>query len=490
MEARTEVPVVVVGAGPAGLTAAITLARHGVEVLVVERRQKLSGLPRATAISTRSMELFRFWGLEPEIRHVDLDVSFLGLLTETMATASAGAAIPLGFPSREQSAVVSPTAPACVPQDDLEPILLNHLRTLPTAQVRMGMQVTGVVEASEGIRIEMRDVDTDRSHVLHASYLIAADGAHSAVRDALGIPMRGPDNLRNSVAAVFRAPLWDVVSDSRHGIYMISNPQVPSVFVPAGRDDRWSFGIDWDPGHERLTDYDEQRLTELIRLGAGVSDLQLRFEQIGSFTFAAQLADRFRSGNVFLAGDAAHRVTPRGGTGMNTAIHDGYDLGWKLAWVLTGWAEPALLDSYESERRPVAEHNVHRSAQPDGSYRDAAQELPADLGARIPHLWVPAENGPVSTLDLVGSGLTLFTGSDPGTWRMAATPPAGPPVEIRRLDVITARALGVNGAGALLVRPDGWPAGSWVSCGDAGWAVRADVRAAIGDVMPVERQVA
>jgi putative polyketide hydroxylase len=126
-----------------------------------------------------------------------------------------------------------------VPQDALEPVLLKHLRSLPTAQVRMGMKVTGVVETTEGIRVGMQDVATEASSVVIADYVIAADGAHSAVRTALGIPMHGPDNLRNSIATVFRAPLWDVIGDARHGIYMITDPRVPSVFVPAGRDDRW-----------------------------------------------------------------------------------------------------------------------------------------------------------------------------------------------------------------------------------------------------------
>ena len=98
-------------------------------------------------------------------------------------------------------------------------------------------------------------------------------------------------------------------------------------------------------------------------------------EGIGAFTFAAQLAERFREGSAFLVGDAAHRVSPRGGTGMNTAMHDGFDLGWKLAWVLRGWAQPALLDTYELERRPIVEHNLARSADPGGSNREVGGRI-------------------------------------------------------------------------------------------------------------------
>ena len=120
--------------------------------------------------------------------------------------------------------------------------------------------------------------------------------------------------------------------------------------------------------------------------------------------FGIDVAERFRDGSVFLIGDAAHRVTPRGATGMNTAIRDGFDLGWKLAWVMRGWAGDALLDSYEAERRPVAEHNAARSADPGGSIRSVSEELRADLGGRIAHLWLPGEAGRLSTLDLLGRG--------------------------------------------------------------------------------------
>ena len=144
---------------------------------------------------------------------------------------------------------------------------------------------------------------------------------------------------------------------------------------------------------------------------------------------------------------------------MNTAIGGGHDLGWKLGWVLRGWAGPELLDTYEAERRPIAAHNVARSADPDGSTRDAADELHVDLGGRIPHVWVHADEGRVSTLDLLGPGLTLFTGPD--RRRAEARPAGGPPVTVRRLDAISARAIGIRGDGALLVRPDGAPARLW-----------------------------
>ena len=126
-----EIPVVIVGAGPAGLTTAIELARHGVESVLVERRRALSGLPRAASISTRTMELLRSWGLERRIRDGGVDVEWRQWVGHTLT--SAGAALPTSFPTREQSAVLSPTGPASVPQDHLEPVLLDHLRTFSAA---------------------------------------------------------------------------------------------------------------------------------------------------------------------------------------------------------------------------------------------------------------------------------------------------------------------------------------------------------------------
>jgi hypothetical protein len=288
--------------------------------------------------------------------------------------------------------------------------------------------------------------------------------------------MRGPDRLLGGVMTLFRAPLWDLVGDCRCGLYAITHPEAGGVFLPAGPGDRWLYGT--ETGAEEPT---AEAMARRIGIGAGVDDLRPAIERIGTFSFAAQVAERFRHGSAFLVGDAAHRVTPRGGTGMNTAIQDGYDLGWKLAWVLRGWAGADLLDSYETERRPVAEHNVARSADADGTTRAAEQELHVDLGGRIAHAWLPVAEERVSTLDLLGPGLTMLAGPEGTGWAEAAASVRGPmPLVVRSLDAITARALGVLRGGALLVRPDGVPAGWWPKRSDAVPALRAAVGALSG----------
>jgi putative polyketide hydroxylase len=452
--------VLVVGAGPAGLAAAIELTRHEIPVLLVERRTRLSSHPRATVLSLRSMEIARSWGLEADMRARSVDVDWRLLDTETLADAAAGTALPVGYPSPEQSAMISPTAPACVAQDDVEAVLLRRLRAAPGARVELATELAGVVVRPDGADAELRDVRTGARRTVRARYVVAADGARSTLRQALGIPLIGPDNVMEGATTLFRAPLWELLGAHRYLLYSVTTEGTLMTFLPAGLPDRWLFGARGADGDEP----DPRRVTALIRRGAGVPALPVRIEQTRRFSAAAQVAERWRSGCVFLAGDAAHRVTPRGGTGLNLAMHDGYDLGWRLGWVLRGWATPALLDGYEAERRPVAEYTAARSADPNGTIRSADREVRADVGPRVAHAWAGQDR---STLDLLEPGLTLFAPRDePG--RLAAALPTRAPVAVRLLDPMTARAIGAPGGSALLARSDGTPLGVLPAGADLG----------------------
>src|SRR5436190_7670472 len=273
------VDVLVVGAGPAGLTAAATLGRLGIDTLVVERRPELSGLPRATGVSTRSMEIFRSFGIEDEILAGGVDVEPMMLSCTTLSTAADGIRIPIGLPTRDQAAVISPTGPACVPQDHLEPVLLHYVRGLGVP-VALGTELVDVTASADGVSVTLRDAGREGVRTVSARYVVAADGAHSRVRTGLGIPMHGPDGLGEAASAVFHAPLWAVAGEHRYVVYDISRPGAAGVLLPAGRDDRWLYGVLWQTGEDDAATFDEERFTRQIRLAAGVPDLPVAIERI------------------------------------------------------------------------------------------------------------------------------------------------------------------------------------------------------------------
>jgi putative polyketide hydroxylase len=453
--------VLVVGAGPAGLVAGITLARYGIGVLVIDKREGVPALSRTLVISTRGMELMRRWGLEDAVRAGAPDVIPRAWVTPALACRE-GAEMPLGYPTDEEAAAVSPSRPAWAPQDHHEPVLLAHLRQMPAATVRFGCELTGLGEDQAGVQAVLLDRETAATSRVGARYVIAADGARSLVREQLGIGMDGPDHLADYERVEFSAPLAGVTGDRRYALYVITRPDAAGVLARRGHGDRWGISRERAAGQPRLADLGQGELTGLITRAAGSGDLPVRIERLSSFPFAAQIARRYRHGRGFLTGDAAHRMTPRGGTGMNTAIQDSFDLGWKLAWVLRGWAPPCLLDSYETERRPVGLHNVRRAGQPAGARATTGEALPWDLNGRLAHHWIPAPAPRVSTLDLVGDGLTVLAGPGDPRWAGVKDDYRGSiPLTVHLLDAETADALEVRSDGAMLVRPDGREVGRW-----------------------------
>jgi putative polyketide hydroxylase len=455
--------VLVAGAGPGGLVAAITLARYGIDVLLIDKRSMPSGLSRALVISTRGMELMRRFGLEEAVRSGAADVKIRAWVTPGLASGE-GTEMPLGYPSDAEAALASPTRPAWVAQDHHEPIMFEHLGGMPSARIRLGCQLLGVTQDDHGVRATVADAGTGAVEHICASYLIAADGAHSTVREQLGISMVGPDDLADYERVEFTAPLWQLAGGRRYGLYVITRPGATGVMAPRGPGDRWFLARETPVGTRGLADLGPGGLTGLIQRAAGTGALRPQIERLSTWTFAAQLAEHYAEGRCFLAGDAAHRMTPRGGTGMNTAIQDAFDLGWKLAWVLRGWASPDLLASYETERRPVAAYNVQRSSEPAGARRETDQAMAWDLGGRLPHHWLEVGDQERSTIDLIGDGLTLLAGpTDPRWTRFADTEPPNPPIKIHTLDTRTADALDLPPAGALLARPDGRELRRWTS---------------------------
>lgn len=488
-------PVLIAGGGPAGMTASLLLSRLGIASMLIERRLQPLPLPRATGINVRSMEILRSMGLEDAIDDVSMPtggVPFL-LIGETL---SAGPRATIESKQYEPSSAPdwpSPTYARWCAQDELEAVMLQAVRREPRSEMCLGAELVSF-DTGAGVSAVVRDVATGATRFVHAEYLVGADGANSGVRNRLGIAMRGPAGLSNQLSILFRADLDPILRGRRFCLYRIENDTVTGILRPAGRSGRWLFGTPADPDTSR------RGCVELVRAAVGVADLEVEVIATGAWEACAQVADIFRAGPVLLVGDSAHQHTPGGGLGMTSAIAAAHNLAWKLAAVLGGWAGPALLDSYETERRPFAQlttglsarllqagvqqsastlgvvlgaHYDHGALIPDGSPARVVNDPIADYepcarpGHRAPHHWLDRARTR-STLDLFGSSFVVCT-PEPAHWQLPVkeATTAGVPVRVETLPAEATHTYGIEATGAVLVRPDGYIAARWATSSEA-----------------------
>ena len=473
---------IIVGAGPVGLGAALELARCGVRSVLIEKHDTTSWHPKTRNFNTRTMEIARGWGaaVYKRLRGIDTPPGWKSPIRflRTAVGEQLGVIESKGFEGPGPD--VSPAWPVMSSQELIEAILLDGVRASGMVDVRFATEATRLLRgahADDGdAALEVRSRATGAAETLEGPALLAADGAASLVRGELGIELEGSKELSHIVNCYFRADIERHLGDRKGVLFFVSNEHAVGVLQPLDGAGRWLCQIGVAPPDWSLDVFTHERARAWIRAAAGVEGLEPEVLSLGLWKLNATVAERLVQGRVLLCGDAAHQFPPTGGLGVNTGLQGMHNAMWKLAWFVRGRAGWPLVETYQAERRGVAQRITSQSLQnsisvqmilaaavsgaegaltaeqvvaesrrygnhlgvefgavyespaviPDGTQAPSVADSYSDYvpsatpGARAPHVWLGRPEARLSTLDLFGSGFTLLAGPRGGAWCGAA----------------------------------------------------------------------
>lgn len=468
-----ESSVLIVGAGPVGLASALMLARAGVPCVVFEKHAGISTHPKAMGITRRTAEIFRELGIGDQMREADFSTSDTQLMiwAKSLVGEEFGRA-PL--PPRESP--LSPCSSFHSPQPHTEAVLLAALEAEPLATVAFEHRVGEIRQHAHCVELDVMAPEGPAQW--RAEWVIAADGAGSPLRRMLAVPAEGPGDLGHFHNVYFHADPGPLPAGRSSLLYNILREDLVEFLVSVNGRDLWLMHHFLQPGDEGREPVPDDFIVA-IRSAMGLPDLRVNVLGVANWVMSPKVASAFRHGRVFFAGDAAARLSPAGGLGLNTGIQSVHNLAWKLAAVVHGEARESLLDSYGRERREVSLAAMHHANDNSGEvFKQVEAALRGDFEAirasvrnssrqaepnsfdvcvrygeseRIPHAWLRENGRRVSTLDLVGQRFVVLAGEQASLSGKVCRP-----TDFEDADY-PARA-GFGTTGAILVRPDGFVA--------------------------------
>jgi 2-polyprenyl-6-methoxyphenol hydroxylase-like FAD-dependent oxidoreductase len=497
---RVENPdVVIVGGGPCGLFAGLLLARRGVRCAIFERHATLSTHPKAMGISHRTAELFRQTGLLGELERgsLSLEGRDLAIWSKSLSGEVLGRT-----PFSEIETPLSPCRSMHCPQTWTEHTLAGAIKHEPKVSLEFGIEVRSVENHDSHASVTLAD-----GTLLETSWVLAADGAGSHIRKQLEIGTDGPGDLGHFVNTLFRANYGPHLDDRKAVMYQALGRDFFEFFVAVNGSDLWLMHHFLQPG-ETPEDFQADQLRDIIQMASGLPDVPVEVLGTSPWVMSPKVAKRWRDGRILLGGDAAARLSPAGGLGLNNGLQSIHNLAWKLASVVREGAPSNLLDTYESERRPCAlrlMQNTNKNAEeifaivaagmrgdwaaardgiahsrragsglgqdlgqaydegaflPDNSAKVTPKDpindyLPSGRpGERAPHLPITQAADKSSLLDLFGDGFVVLAGKAGGAWRTPGLEFFQNGAEFECPDFED--TYGISSAGCVLVRPDGY----------------------------------